>query len=270
MKEIWVIKRDGKIERFSRDKVLRSLLRVGLSESEAWEVLTELEKILPEMTTTRYIHRVIKNILSYQHPHAKHRYTLKQAIMKLGPEGYPFEKYFAKLLETQGYRVRTNIIFEGRCVSHEVDVVAEKNDKRYMVECKYHNSQGIYTGIKVALYVKARLEDLSEYFDNAWLATNTKFSEEAIQYVQCVGMKATAWSYPPGEALEDLVEKTRLYPLTILDDIPRRFRVKLLKAGMVTLRDFVSAQPRRLAEITGLSEHDIEVLQKKGRIVLEK
>lgn len=270
MKEKWVIKRDGKIERFSREKVLHSLLRVGLSESEAWEVLTELEGMLPDMTTTRYIHRVIKNILSDRYPHARHRYILKQAIMRLGPEGYSFEKYFARLLETQGYRVWTNVIFEGRCVSHEVDVVAEKEDRRYMVECKYHNSRGIYTGIKVALYVKSRLDDLSKYFDIAWLATNTKFSEEVIRYVQCVGMKATAWSYPPGEALEDLIEKTRLYPLTILDDISRKLRVKLLRAGVVTLKDFVSAKPQRLAEITGLSEHDIEVLQKKGKIVLER
>lgn len=270
MGEKLVVKRDGRIERFNREKVLRSLLRAGLSRTEASEVLEELEERLPDVTTTRHIHRAVKDILSRRHPYAGIRYTLKRAIMRLGPEGYPFEKYFARLLEARGYRVRINVVFEGRCVSHEVDVVAEKGGRRYMVECKYHNSQGIYTGVKVALYVKSRLEDLSRYFDNAWLATNTKFSADAIRFAECVGIRATAWAYPPEEALEDLIEKTRLYPLTILDDLPRGSRVKLLEAGVVTLEDFVSADPRELAELAGLGESDISSLQYKALAILKR
>ena len=51
---------------------------------------------------------------------------------------------------------------KGKCASHEIDVIADKGDSlRYMIECKYHNSQGIYTGLKEALYTHARFLDLN-------------------------------------------------------------------------------------------------------------
>lgn len=51
-----------------------------------------------------------------------------------GPEGYPFEKYVARLLAKMGYAARTNIVARGRCISHELDVVAERGGERLMVD----------------------------------------------------------------------------------------------------------------------------------------
>ena len=55
------------------------------------------------------------------------RYSLKRAIMSLGPQGFPFEQYLAALLRHYGYRTYTNQIFAGQCITHEIDVVAEKS-----------------------------------------------------------------------------------------------------------------------------------------------
>jgi len=42
--------------------------------------------------------------------------------MNLGPTGYPFEKYIAKVLNTYNFTTKTNQVLNGKCVFHEVDV----------------------------------------------------------------------------------------------------------------------------------------------------
>ena len=57
-------------------------------------------------------------------------------------------------------------ILRGHCVSHEIDIVASKQEKQYMIECKYHNMPGIYTCLKEVLYTYARFLDLVEGSQN--------------------------------------------------------------------------------------------------------
>jgi Holliday junction resolvase-like predicted endonuclease len=56
----------------------------------------------------------------------------------LGPAGFFFEKYIAKLFQSEGYETLTNLLLQGKCVSHEVDVVVRKNNYLTMIECKFH------------------------------------------------------------------------------------------------------------------------------------
>jgi len=72
--------------------------------------------------------------------------------MELGPTGYPFERFIGAILEHQGYRVEIGIFAKGHCVMHEVDVIADMDDLRYMVECKFHNRQAHNSDVKVPLY----------------------------------------------------------------------------------------------------------------------
>ena len=63
---------------------------------------------------------------------------------------------------------------------------------------KFHNELGMKSDLKVALYVKARVDDLKKHkaergerpIDEGWIITNTKFSKMAVQYANCNGMKA--------------------------------------------------------------------------------
>ena len=50
---------------------------------------------------------------------------LKQAIMELGPSGFPFEQFVAELLKCRGYQIKVGVIVEGHCVNHEIDVKFE-------------------------------------------------------------------------------------------------------------------------------------------------
>ena len=113
--------------------------------------------------------------------------------MLMGPSGFNFESYIAQILEGHGYKIesiRTKL--KGRCVEHEIDLIAVSpaEARRIMVECKYHNFSGAYTGLKDALYTHARFLDLNggdkRQFDNEMLVSNTKISQDALQYAKCV------------------------------------------------------------------------------------
>ena len=43
------------------------------------------------------------------------------------------------ILKEQGYSVKVGEIVKGKCVTHEVDVIALADHHHFMIECKYHN-----------------------------------------------------------------------------------------------------------------------------------
>ena len=49
------------------------------------------------------------------------------------------------------------------------------------------------------------------------MATNTRFSQDALQYGRCVGLELLGWNSPEGNGIEALAERHRLFPVTILD-----------------------------------------------------
>ena len=121
------------------------------------------------------------------------------------------------MIKSKGFAVEVGKIVEGFCVKHEVDVVGKKTGHHIMVECKLHNSLGIKSDVKVALYVQARFEDIKRKwedqrdhdtkFHEAWLVTNTKLTLDAIRYAVCVRMKAIGWSYPDEDNLQSPYRK---------------------------------------------------------------
>ena len=62
--------------------------------------------------------------------------------MELGPSGFPFENFIGHIFRHDGYSTDVGVIMQGNCVTHEVDVLACKDDRCYIVECKYHNQAG--------------------------------------------------------------------------------------------------------------------------------
>lgn len=245
---VMVTKADGSKEAFSEEKVKLSIKRAGVPEQLQHHVLSEIEKRLRDSIPTFEIYQMIIDALSRsEQPYSKTRYSLKQAIMLLGPTGYPFEDFIAKLLSEQGYRTKTRQILSGRCVSHEIDVLAEKDGKRAMIEAKFHNSPGTRSEIHVALYVKARFDDVKDKhdLDEAWIVTNTKTTIDANAYADCVGMKVLSWNYPEGEGLRDLIEQSRLHPITMLTTLTPTQKLKFLEHHIVMCKDIVE-QPSLL------------------------
>lgn len=207
-----VVKADGEEELFSEEKIISLLIRAGVSKELASETVRRVKKKARAGVSSNDIYKHVLRDLRGKEPAAAMKYSLKRALMKLGPAGFIFEKYVAAILQEYGYAVEVGKIVKGYCVNHEVDVIAQKGNRHFMVECKYHNRPGIRSDVKVALYVHARFLDVEkswreqsghrQKFYQAWLVTNTKATSEAIKYGNCVGMNIVAWRYPPERGLE--------------------------------------------------------------------
>lgn len=234
-----VIKANGEKEEFSEEKLRESIKRAGIPSNIEQEVLLHVKSKLYENIPTSEVYKHITEFLSKK-PHLKSKYSLKQAIMDLGPTGYPFEDYVSEILRAKGYVTQVRSILTGKCVNHEIDVIAQKQGiEKLLIEAKFHNASGIRTDVHVSLYTKARFDDLKEKykFDRAWLFTNTKITADALAYALCVNMGVVSWSYPQNESLRDLIEKYKLYPITILSSLSQTQKQMLFENHIVLVKD---------------------------------
>jgi Holliday junction resolvase-like predicted endonuclease len=240
---ITVIKATGEREAFNEQKVMNSIRRARIPNALHQDVLEHVKSKLYEGISTEEIYRHILEFLERSsQPFIRSRYGLKESIMMLGPTGYPFEDFVARILEAHGYTTQVRQILRGRCVSHEIDVIAKKNGKASMIELKFHNSAGTRSEVQVALYTFARFEDVqaSQHFSDVWLVTNTKATIDAITYAECMGMKVISWSYPEnGGSLRDLVESARLHPITIIHTLSQSHKATLLQNHIVLCKDIL-------------------------------
>lgn len=243
-------KATGQSEPFDRSKLLDSLLRAKTDEVTANRVADEIESSLREGMTTEEIYRSAFDLLEkYQRPIAA-RYSLRRALAELGPDGFPFEKYVAEIFRAQGYEAVTNQFVKGYCVEHEIDVVAWNDKDLIFAEVKFHNENGIKSDLKVALYVKARFDDLKhQEFDfggkkrmltQGWLVTNTKFSEMAIAYGKCASLTMVGWNFPANGNLQDKIEQTLLHPLSCLTTLTPQNKKDLYARGVVLCKSLRS------------------------------
>lgn len=242
-KNIKIIKASGESVPFNEERLRHSLQRAGASENSVEEITKEISERLYENIPTKKIYRMAFNLLKKRSGSFAARYHLKNAIMELGPSGFPFEIFIAEILKWQGYQTQTGVISHGKCVSHEVDVIAEKENELVMVECKYHNKPGIFCDVKTPLYVNSRFKDLEYTWKNipgrqeikysGWLVTNTRFSFDAVQYGTCAGLHLLSWDYPAKNGIKDQIDKLGLYPVTCLTSLTKLEKQKLLDRKIV-------------------------------------
>ena len=234
---IMVKKASGESEAFDESKVRNSLKKAGAKPDVIDKILVSLTGQLHGNTTTKEIYKLVFNLLSQHQAGQEYRYSLKNALFGLGPSGYPFENFIARLLEKLGYTTQTQAMIQGQCIKHEIDVIAKKDNQVHLIECKFHNHQGVKTRVKEALYTQGRFEDLKKDFNAVWLITNTRLTTNAIKYGTCKGMNLLAWNYPKEGSLEQLIEKHDLHPLTCLNFLsPHDLRL-LFQNDLVLCKD---------------------------------
>ena len=244
-KQIQIIKANGEREPFSEFKLARSLRRSGSSPRLTASIVGHIKKELKDGMKTEDIYAHAREILEQEKEPLAARYSLKDGLMALGPSGHPFEAFVGEVMKTLGYKVLLRQILKGKCVNHEVDVVARKGNRHIMVETKFHNSHGFKSDVKVALYVKARFDDIvqskdrKQHIHEAWLVTNTKFSRDAITYGKCNKMNLIGWNYPASGSLQDVVEKSQLTPITALASLTKAQKKSLIRRDIVLCRDLV-------------------------------
>jgi len=271
-KQIYVIKASGQAVPFDSNKVEVTCIRAGASKKLAEQVVKKVSEQLRNGMRTREVYRMVLNALAAvdEGQIIKHRYRLKESIMLMGPAGFSFETYVGKILENYGYDVEaTRSQVNGKCVKHEIDLVAKSHltNERYMIECKYHNFPGIYTGLKESLYTHARFLDLSDVFNNEMLVCNTKVSDDVITYAKCIGQKLLCWRFPHDKGLENMIEEKGLYPITILG--LRTPELQTLSQNKIMLaRDLLIIDLNQLSRKTNMSYTRLQRLQNLVRQIL--
>lgn len=244
--KIFIIKADGTREEFHSEKLLDSLTRSGASNEVRDKIVHHIGREIEDGMSTRAIYRHAFELLHKFETPVAARYSLKRAIADLGPSGFPFEKFVAEIFKAKGYETLTDQIVNGQCVEHEMDVVAWNENKLIMAEAKFHNELGLKSDLKVALYVKARFDDLKNkefvygskrHLDDGLLITNTNFTVKAIQYSECAGVRLIGWNYPRVGNLHDMIEDASLHPITCLTTLSNTEKKNLMEKGVVLCKN---------------------------------
>lgn len=255
-----ITKKSGEISPFDNDKLRRSFERSGASKSDINLVIAHLTEHVYDGISTKKLFQLAYAFLRKRSVEVADRYRLKNAIMELGPSGFPFEKFVAELLKYQGFDTQVGEIVQGKCVSHEVDVIAQKDEQKIMVECKFHGNTHTKSDVKVALYIHSRYNDVLATWKKTdpntiqnyqgWIVTNTRFTQDAIDYGKCVGLHLVSWDYPSQGSLRERIDISGLHPITVLQSLSKKEKELFLSKGLVLCRA-LTADNLKDFQITG-------------------
>lgn len=243
MMNVNVTKASGELEPYDESKLRASLANAGADKQIIDRIADAVGNMLVEGISTRKLYKEAFRLLKEHSRRFAGRYKLKEALLELGPTGYPFENFTSELLSRLGFKTEVGRIIEGNCVSHEIDVVAHKDEEFYIVECKFHNRKDHKCNVKVPLYIQSRFKDVESKWSHlpghkskkhmGWVVTNTRFTQDATEYAECVGLRLLSWDYPKNKGLKDLIGRVNLHPITCLSTLGDQEKQKLLERDVV-------------------------------------
>jgi len=245
-----IIKSSGEKVKFSLTKLRNSLKRSGADDKTINQILDKVRDELYQGISTKEIYnRAFAMLKKKKHAFAS-KYKLKKAIYELGPTGFPFERFISEVLKHSGYKTEVGAILQGKCVSHEVDVIAHKATQTTVIECKFHSEQGYNCNVKVPLYINSRYHDIKENWhqlskngnslEPGWVVTNTRFTEDALHYGKCCGLYLVSWDYPAKNGLKDRIDRLGLYPITVSTLLTQREKQFLISRSVILCKMLIN------------------------------
>jgi len=273
-----VTKYDGTKQAFSREKIIRTATRMGATRQVAEQIVDEIENKAYDGISTRKILQTLYTRLKRHKPTLKHQIDLRHALslLKSAPD---FEQYIQQLLREHGYQVTPNQIIQGKCVQHEVDAIATKNNRTCFVEVKHHIKYHTPTGLDIPRIARAVLEDITEgrqlgqnnhKIDYAMIVCNTKLTDYAKQYADCRKISHIGWSSPKDHDLQTMIETKKLYPITILKELSTQTRNRLTSNGIITLKRLTEKSLTELEHKTGIHKNKLEPILESARAILSE
>jgi len=261
-KKTMIRKVSGDMEPFSRNKLMSSLHRSGADDETVNSVLLDVESWVYDGITTKKIYDRAFALLRKKQLGIAARYKLKNAMMELGPTGYPFEFFVGQVFKRMGFHVEVGQVLQGHCVTHEVDVIATKDMNQHFVECKYYQSTGKNANVQVPMYIRSRVDDLINFRKNlpeyagytfhGVVVTNTRFTSDAISFGECTGLQLLSWDYPVGNGLKEIIDEEHIFPVTVLTKLLNAEKQQLMEKGIVICSQLLE-NPAALTHI-GLDE----------------
>jgi hypothetical protein len=267
-----IVKHSGDIVDFNPEKLKTSLLKSGANADVVNDILKSIRKELYEGIPTKKIYKMAFALLKKEANAHAARYNLRSALQLLGPSGFFFEKYIARLFEAEHFETKLNLTLQGKCISHEIDVLIKKNNLISMVECKFHAGREAVSDVKVPMYILSRFNDLKdkEYFifskkdsiSKCWIVTNNRFTSDAITYAKCSGLNLLSWNYPELNNLKTKNDFDYLYPVTCLTTLSLGEKDKLLILDVLLVKEIISNSD--CLEKIGLSPNRIKNVLKEA------
>ncbi|ULC57907.1 restriction endonuclease [Flaviramulus sp. BrNp1-15] len=244
-----IIKSSGEKAKFSLNKLKASLNRIGADEQTVNQIIDKVRDELYQGISTKEIYNRAFALLKKKKSYLASKYKLKKAIYELGPTGFPFERFVSAILKYSGYKTEVNKTLLGKCVTHEIDVIAHKNKETSVIECKFHSEEGLNCNVKIPLYINSRYNDVKAFWNanpkngtkltKGWVVTNTRFTQDAMQYGNCVNLYLLSWDYPKNDGLKDRIDRLGLYPITVSTLLTNREKQFLLSRDVVLCRELI-------------------------------
>ncbi len=244
-----VKKYSGELVPFNPDSLRHSLSRSGASTDEVEKVFAEIKHKLYNGISTRELYELAFELLKNHRNVYAARYSLKKALRDLGPEGFYFERWVSRLFQTNGYEAITGQIIQGHAVTHEIDVVAMKDNELLAVECKFRNDIDAKISVTTPMYFMSRIRDISDidytFFQKTkkvsagWLVTNAYFTSDSIKFGEHYKMNLLGWDYPRENSLKLRVDDNGEYPITCLTTLNTHEKALLLKQQCILVKDIV-------------------------------
>lgn len=256
-----VVKKKGIKEPFATEKLCDSMTMVGASPELAQQICSIVDESIESGSSTDKIFTTTRRYLKEFNPKIAALYALERGLGALGPSGFIFEQYVAALFEEMGYHVQTNIYAEGEGVTHEIDVWAEKGNVVYIIEAKYRNDYDSKTHINQVMYADARLHDIRRQAHKKgdtrefymWVVTNTRFTDNAINYVAFRDIQLMGWDYPKYINLKKIVSEKKLYPVTILPSVNQKILRGFSANGVILVKSLIHMKSIDFQEQYGAS-----------------
>ncbi|SFA92700.1 Restriction endonuclease [Flavobacterium swingsii] len=267
-----IVKHSGDIVDFDRDKLERSLLKSGANESIVENVLASIEREIYEGISTKRIYKLAFKLLKKSSNSHAARYNLRAAIQLLGPAGFFFEKYMALVFASEGYQTKNNLTLQGKCITHEIDVLIKRNNEISMIECKFHAVRETNSDVKVPMYILSRFNDLkdrphhifsnSDRISKCRIVTNNRFTTDAVTFANCSDLNLLSWDYPKNNNLRTKIDNNNLYPITCLTTLSIAEKDKLLILDVIMVKEIINNSEH--LEKIGLSSNRIKNVLKEA------
>lgn len=245
--QVNITKNSGDLEQFSIKKLRESLMNCGVKNDEIDNIVQIIKPQIYEGISSEEIHKKVFPLLKKYNRVYASKYNLKRAILDLGPTGYPFERLVGALLKEKGFQTKVSVILNGECVTHEIDVLAEKDGNTYAIECKFHSDPNAASNVKVPLYINSRFLDVQKQWNSdtqnkthlkqGWLVTNTRFTSDAINYGKCIGLTLLAWDYPKNNGMKTNIDAYHLYPITALTTLTKKEKERLIEKDIILVKE---------------------------------
>lgn len=275
-----VKKYSGELVAFQPESLKNSLSKSGASPDEVAQVFEQISVEMYDGISTRELYekayaylKKVKNVYAA-------KYSLKKALRDLGPEGFYFEKWVCSLLHTMGFQTRNGQTLQGHAVTHEIDVIAIKDNEFNIAECKFRNDVDAKISVTTPMYYLSRMKDVSNiayhyfgkdrYVTKGWLITNAYFTKDALRFGTHYGINMLSWDYPAGNSIKNLTDAGYLYPITCLTELSGAQKKKLLDHNILLVKDFVAKENKdRLNNIFKNKKQLQEVLQEAENLLLQ-